>query len=191
MGGSTNNVCNVETGECDCKNMYIIGDKCEKCMEGHYKHPECKDCMCNVLGSVGKSCDDDGKCKCIEKVEGDKCKKCIKDHYDWPKCKACDCDMEGSNSTTCDIKTGQCPCKDEMIEGMKCDKCKEGYYGFPDCKDCCPGFWNFPDPKSCSCYANGTRINTDCNHKTGQCECMEGYTGMNCDICDKGYKQYF
>ena len=43
--------------------------------------------MCNVLGSVGKSCDDDGKCKCIEKVEGDKCKKCIKDHYDWPKCK--------------------------------------------------------------------------------------------------------
>ena len=40
--GSTNNVCNVETGECDCKNMYIIGDKCEKCMEGHYKHPECK-----------------------------------------------------------------------------------------------------------------------------------------------------
>ena len=42
--------------------------------------------------------------------------------------------MEGSNSTTCDIKTGQCPCKDEMIEGMKCDKCKEGCYGFPDCK---------------------------------------------------------
>ena len=22
--------------------MYVIGDKCEKCMEGHYKHPECK-----------------------------------------------------------------------------------------------------------------------------------------------------
>ena len=42
LGGSINNDCNIETGKCTCKHKYVIGDKCEKCMEGYYKHPECK-----------------------------------------------------------------------------------------------------------------------------------------------------
>ena len=42
MDGSTNNDCNDETGECTCKTYNIIGDKCDSCMEGYYKYPDCK-----------------------------------------------------------------------------------------------------------------------------------------------------
>ena len=34
-------ICNAETGVCDCKDN-VIGDKCSYCEMGHYSFPDCK-----------------------------------------------------------------------------------------------------------------------------------------------------
>ena len=39
------------------------------------------DCMCDIHGSISKSCDENGKCPCKEKYTGDKCDECIEGHY--------------------------------------------------------------------------------------------------------------
>ena len=33
-------ICNAETGVCDCKDN-VVGDKCEECAEGYFNFPEC------------------------------------------------------------------------------------------------------------------------------------------------------
>ena len=33
-------ICNAETGVCDCKDN-VVGDKCDECAEGYFNFPEC------------------------------------------------------------------------------------------------------------------------------------------------------
>ena len=50
-------ICNAETGVCDCKEN-VIGDKCDVCKTGHYRFPECLGNsyfnlkMTNIMGIV-------------------------------------------------------------------------------------------------------------------------------------------
>ena len=41
MEGSTNNLCNVETGACTCKLASITGDDCSTCADHYYGFPDC------------------------------------------------------------------------------------------------------------------------------------------------------
>ena len=41
MEGSTNNLCNVETGACTCKLASITGDDCSTCADHYYGFPTC------------------------------------------------------------------------------------------------------------------------------------------------------
>ena len=34
-------------------------------------------------------------------------------------------------------------------------------------------------------------MDTDCDKKTGQCTCKEGYIGKDCDKCAPGYKKTY
>ena len=43
-------------------------------------------CQCDIDGSIGITCDDDGKCKCKPNVIGAKCNECEDGYYDHPHC---------------------------------------------------------------------------------------------------------
>ncbi|KAG8222837.1 hypothetical protein J437_LFUL010340 [Ladona fulva] len=102
-------------------------------------------------------------------------------------CRPCQC---GSGSTSsgmmmvggrltpihCDSLTGRClDCKGNT-EGWNCERCKPLHYGDPAHADCRP----------CSCNAAGTGGVASCDPRTGQCRCLEGYTGRTCDRCKEG-----
>ena len=42
MEGSLNNLCNVETGDCECKTAAITGKDCSTCADTYYGFPNCQ-----------------------------------------------------------------------------------------------------------------------------------------------------
>ena len=40
--GSEDNKCNVESGHCYCKEKFINGHNCEKCIDGYFSFPNCQ-----------------------------------------------------------------------------------------------------------------------------------------------------
>ena len=98
--------CNND-GICECKDN-IVGDKCNSCMEGYFKFPNCEgnsdvlvwfwffnpyvlkfhiECNCSEMGSTSKSCDENGACTCKEMIIGEKCSECIDGYFEYPNCK--------------------------------------------------------------------------------------------------------
>lgn len=87
-----------------------------------------------------------GQCFCKPGVTGQYCDQCLPNHYGFSSegcsrksmnldyflysCEfilACNCDQYGSLDVQCDIKTGQCPCKENFM-GQRCDLCEENKY---------------------------------------------------------------
>ena len=42
MEGSLNNLCNVETGDCECKTAAITSKDCSVCADTYYGFPNCQ-----------------------------------------------------------------------------------------------------------------------------------------------------
>ena len=97
--GSTDGNCDIESGQCNCKN-FVTGRQCNQCQLGYYDLDSegCKgmtlkqfvayilysytiDCACSVVGSNSSQCLDDGTCICREGVMGDKCDQCMENFY--------------------------------------------------------------------------------------------------------------
>lgn len=43
-------------------------------------------CNCENTGSIGVSCDNEGKCQCKENFDGNRCEKCKEGFYNYPIC---------------------------------------------------------------------------------------------------------
>lgn len=43
-------------------------------------------CNCENTGSIGISCDNEGKCQCKENFDGNRCEKCKEGFYNYPIC---------------------------------------------------------------------------------------------------------
>lgn len=41
----------------------------------------------------------------------------------------------------------------------------------------------------CNCSVVGSASAAECNVTTGQCPCLDGYTGLRCEICAQGFYQ--
>lgn len=52
-------------------------------------------CNCDTQGSIGITCDMDGKCQCKETFNGQQCNACKEGFYNFPICEACNCDPVG------------------------------------------------------------------------------------------------
>lgn len=121
-----------------------------------------------------------GQCRCKSNfVRGLKCDTCMDSMYDLEaSCiRPCNCDPYGSQSPICDKQTGQCLCKPRII-GLRCNLCAPGYFNLTSL-----GCVN-----ECNCDRMGSVNNGGvCDLKTGQCECLTGYTGRTCSLCSSGF----
>nr|XP_054604109.1 laminin subunit alpha-2 isoform X1 [Nothobranchius furzeri] len=150
------NNCDANTGQCTCP-PNTIGERCDRCAPNHWSHDiviGCKECGCNVIGSVTQQCNaNTGCCFCRDSFRGEKCDECRIGFRDFPQCIQCQCSIAGSDSQTCDLerracacadRTGKCSCK-ENVEGDNCDVCKPERFGL-----------SVKNPLGCSrCYCYG------------------------------------
>ncbi|XP_047244517.1 laminin subunit alpha-2 isoform X9 [Girardinichthys multiradiatus] len=150
------NNCDANTGRCICP-PNTIGERCDRCAPNHWGHDittGCKECGCNVIGSVTQQCNvNTGCCFCLNSFRGEKCDECQIGYRDFPQCIQCECSVAGSDSQTCDLERGVCACADrtgkcsckENVEGHNCDRCKSDTFGL-----------SVKDPLGCSkCYCYG------------------------------------
>ncbi|XP_013397032.1 laminin subunit alpha-2 isoform X2 [Lingula anatina] len=130
-------VCDAVTGECVCPTN-TEGDRCERCVPDTWGHDQllgCKQCNCNMTGSLDTQCDTvDGQCECRPEYDGMKCDMCRFGHFGFPNCRPCHCNENGTVMSDCNAKghcqcqeDGQCPCRGN-VEGLKCKHCKEGSF---------------------------------------------------------------
>lgn len=77
--------CNSKTGQCPCRPS-VAGRICDQCKDGTYGlHLDnlfgCKDCDCDIGGSIHSVCNKEGQCKCHPRVTGHRCSQPITTHY--------------------------------------------------------------------------------------------------------------
>ncbi|CAB0018860.1 unnamed protein product [Nesidiocoris tenuis] len=70
----------------------------------------CQPCNCNVTGSKGPGCDENGQCVCRTGVTGLQCDECERNQFGFSAtgCQPCECDPFGSSDLQCN-STGHCP----------------------------------------------------------------------------------
>ncbi|XP_027505657.1 multiple epidermal growth factor-like domains protein 9, partial [Corapipo altera] len=174
--------CNRTTGQCRCLAGYA-GLHCESCAHGFYLEQDtqrCQPCACSPTGSSSAQCDHSGKCQCKVGVTALKCDQCSDGYYRFNEttCEPCQCN---NHSQTCNSSTGTCLNCQENTEGDHCELCKEGFYrsGHPAhaCQRC-----------PCSTVASTGTCRLQPGETVPRCDrCRTGYTGLNCNQCDKGY----
>ncbi|XP_059617833.1 laminin subunit alpha lam-3 [Phlebotomus argentipes] len=193
LAGSTNNIAlGVEI--CECPESYD-GHSCQNPSEGFYRWKNVTDveistnleeivgfaipCSCN---GRSEKCDrETGIClKCRENTGGHHCESCAEGFYGNPNsdlgCLACPCPETRKNfARGCHVhnKVVSCICKPGYT-GLRCERCLSGFFGTPDDDE---GFC-----EACECNLEGI-ISSECDEKTGQCNCRPGITGRRCDQC--------
>ncbi|XP_058709558.1 multiple epidermal growth factor-like domains protein 9 isoform X2 [Poecile atricapillus] len=174
--------CNRTTGQCRCLAGYA-GPRCHSCARGFFPEQggqQCQPCSCSPAGAISDQCDHSGKCQCKVGVTDLKCDRCSEGYYRFNEttCEPCQCN---NHSQTCDNSTGTCLDCQENTEGKHCELCKEGFYRstYPahGCQHC-----------PCSIVASTGTCHIQPGESVPRCDkCRPGYTGLNCNQCDKGY----
>ncbi|KAK0428393.1 hypothetical protein QR680_010776 [Steinernema hermaphroditum] len=177
--GATDLQCNVDTGDCECKENYE-GKQCDRCKAGHGDvDNNCPACECSGIGAIGSECDQiSGQCTCKTGVFGKKCDMCQLGYYNFTDsgCQFCHCDEYGAiDGGKCDNVTGKCECRPNA-DGLMCEKCVDGFFNITSGEGC----------QSCGCSATGS-LSEQCDIHSGQCDCKPGVTGLKCDKCEPNH----
>lgn len=140
-------------------------------------------CNCSTEGSIGVSCDDEGKCQCKANFDGLQCEKCREGFYNHPRCEECNCDPAGiieSFKSCADAPKGTlCVCK-ERVNGSICNECKPLYWNLQQ--------WNPRGCDECDCHTPGVIGGVQvCDGKSGQCPCKSHVTTQKCEECADGF----
>uniref|UniRef100_A0A8B9D8V4 Laminin subunit beta-1 n=1 Tax=Anser cygnoides TaxID=8845 RepID=A0A8B9D8V4_ANSCY len=182
--GSLNASCSRLGGQCHCK-ANVVGRCCDTCAAGSYGFGfhGCYPCECHPQGSVSSLCDQvTGQCACRQDVDGQRCSRCLPGYFGFPHCRPCPCN---GYAELCDAVTGECLNCSRFTAGSRCERCMDGYYGNPlnrePCHPCmCPGAPTSKRFFARSCYQDSQTAQLVCN-------CLEGYSGRQCDACPSGF----
>ena len=120
-------------------------------------------------------------CYCRSGHEGAQCSSCSNGFFGSPPATRCtDCSCNGNIDTTvpqsCDPATGVCLACTNNATGPECELCQDGFYGDATSQSCQP----------CNCDVRGSRSLT-CDKQSGQCECLNQVTGLQCNECQVRY----
>ncbi|KAJ3440143.1 tenascin [Anaeramoeba flamelloides] len=171
-------VYNKKDGHCECNEEEgYTGTTCNETF--------CDDVDCNQEQEGGVCVMNTGECKCNSNYTGSDCKT-IACPYNTDKCNG-----HGECNTTtakCDCDKGYLPdyCEDNICLNMNCGNGEcifNNENGTARC-DCEEG-WIDEDCTEVACPENKCNGHGDCNPKTGDCECYEGYLPNYCkyNIC--------
>uniref|UniRef100_U3K696 Laminin subunit beta 4 n=1 Tax=Ficedula albicollis TaxID=59894 RepID=U3K696_FICAL len=182
--GSLNASCSKLGGQCQCK-ANVVGRCCDTCSAGSYGFGfhGCYACECHPQGSLSALCDQvTGQCSCRRDVGGQRCSRCLAGYFGFPHCRPCPCN---GHAELCDPLTGECLGCRGFTAGSRCERCMDGYYGNPlegePCHPCmCPGSPTSNRYFARSCYQDSQSAQLVCN-------CLEGYSGNQCDECPSGF----
>ncbi|NWZ05449.1 LAMB4 protein, partial [Agelaius phoeniceus] len=182
--GSLNASCSKLGGQCQCK-ANVVGRCCDTCSAGSYGFGfhGCYACECHPQGSLSALCDQvTGQCSCRREVGGQRCSRCLPGYFGFPHCRPCPCH---GHAELCDPRTGECLDCRGFTAGSHCERCMDGYYGNPldgePCHPCmCPGAPTSNRYFAHSCYQDSQSAQLVCN-------CLEGYSGNQCDKCPSGF----
>ncbi|KAL5265606.1 hypothetical protein ACHWQZ_G006355 [Mnemiopsis leidyi] len=186
--GSSDNVCDKITGECECQRGYT-GSNCDACLDGYFMSGgQCRECRCQTEHTVGGdiTCDNTGQCNCVGDrpyqnsktcrpcteglvLVGGRCEECGEGTY-IVNYECVDCPCNDGGTASCNPRTGSCTCKPNFT-GKLCDQCVDGFYG----DDCA----------ACECSPDS--LSSVCDKDTGACSCPENFTGRKCDQCADGF----
>ncbi|XP_040920198.1 laminin subunit alpha-2 isoform X4 [Toxotes jaculatrix] len=171
--GSVYEMCNKETGQCECKEN-VVGRQCDECMPNCWwdaERQECVPCRCSPHGSMSQRCDVEGRCICRAGFVGRRCD-LRRQSYERRETRR---PVERIPIETVQqrwvgpSRTGGCP------RGAYRPKTGPETHGLTTGGQCVP----------CHCNSFGSK-SFDCD-ENGQCRCQPGVTGPKCDRCSRGF----
>ncbi|XP_068087628.1 laminin subunit alpha-2 isoform X4 [Hyperolius riggenbachi] len=173
VNGSIATTCNLQTGQCECRNN-VIGRQCDECLPNCWWDSEkqlCQPCNCSVSGSMSQRCDITGRCICKPEFFGKRCeyKRQVSERKDVTR-----------NSQNIQVPARRwnfhtsrgCP------RGAYKPAALPQTYGPVFAQGCVP----------CNCNSFGSK-SFDCD-ENGQCHCQPGVTGNKCDHCARGFYDF-
>ncbi|XP_033110841.1 usherin-like [Anneissia japonica] len=192
-GTEPNTNCDKIIGQCICK-VNTQGLRCDQCRTTYYNlQPSnsvgCTSCSCNPSGTIGGSlvCNaQSGQCLCKTYTTGQTCNQCTTNYWGLDAsnvdgCQPCACDETGVDApAVCDQNSGQCSCIVNRY-GRRCDQCSGGTYLAPNGGRGCV---------QCNCHPMSSLSGSVCDAVNGQCQCVDGgsgVTGRRCDSCLPGF----
>ncbi|KAM9317105.1 laminin subunit alpha-2 [Gastrophryne carolinensis] len=173
INGSASITCDVQTGQCSCRNN-VIGRRCDECLPNCWWDSEkqiCQACNCSVTGSMSQRCDITGRCICKPEFFGKRCefKRQVYERKDF-----------GHQSQNI-----QAPARRPKFSGSR--GCPRGSYK-PDVPPQTYGPVFSQGCVPCNCNSFGSK-SFDCDNN-GQCHCQPGVAGKKCDHCAQGFYDF-
>ncbi|KAH8324869.1 hypothetical protein KR074_009874 [Drosophila pseudoananassae] len=124
------------------------------------------------------------QCLCQHNACGEQCQECCPLFQDRPhrmgeECEVCQCNGH-AESCTYDpfLDKGICQDCSNHTAGNECEFCEAGFFrelGAPATEPCQP------------CTCNPSRSTGSCQPAGGNCNCLEGFQGRNCEECAPGF----
>ncbi|XP_075453399.1 laminin subunit alpha-2 isoform X2 [Ascaphus truei] len=218
VNGSSLTTCNLQTGQCECKNN-VVGRQCDECLPNCWWDSEkqiCLPCGCSVSGSMSLRCDITGRCICKPEFFGKRCdlkRQVYERKYPtrtsqsiqaptrrWSFTSARGCPRGAYKPTVLPqmfgLQTSQgclpCNCNSFGSKSFDCDdsgQCRCQPGVFANkCDRCAHGFFDFQEGGCTPCEC--PHVGNNCDADTGHCVCPPNTIGEQCDRCAPNHWGY-
>ncbi|XP_060740347.1 laminin subunit alpha-2 isoform X3 [Tachysurus vachellii] len=200
INGSVSEVCNKETGQCQC-HQHVLGRVCNECLPGHWLDSGvCRQCVCSGRGSMSPHCDTEGRCVCRPGFVGRRCDIVRREtqrpiqriplNQNWENRRGCPRGAYPAPTgpgTHMQPGSGCVPCHCNSFGSKSFDcsesgqcRCQPGVTG-QKCDRCAPGHFNFQEGGCTPCECS--HVGNSCDPGTGRCLCPPNTVGDRCEKC--------